>query len=201
MNFINYYELYKNNLKKILTAYNFKYYWLDIASETFYNSIYRACDDFTHTDNQYLLKYQNYKVGLAEDILKNGMFTPIFYMVDDKGRKQIYLGKHRLYSLILYSQNKRINKKLLFIECPYSILGQYNYKIPDDVKQTNVLKLFGSTGQRDLEIKDFYPDTLADINDVLLYTGDALSPWLYDNNITPDKIFNDENAFEEFLNK
>ena len=138
---------------------------------------------------------------MAEDILDNGTFTPFFYMIDTQNNKQIYLGKHRLYSLLLYNQNKKINRKFLFIECPYTLLGQYNYQIPEKIKQANVLELFGKTGKQDLKIKNFLPDTLADINDTLLYTGDALSLWLYDNNMTPDKIFNDESAFKEFLNQ
>ena len=56
-----------------------------------------------YLDNPYLKHYQNDKIKLAEDILKNGTYFPIFAK-KEKDYVRIYQGNHRIYSLMLYDK-------------------------------------------------------------------------------------------------
>lgn len=45
------------------------------------------------------------------------MYFPFFFYQNEE-KKYLPLGKHRLYSLLLYNKIKNINKSFLFIEIP-----------------------------------------------------------------------------------
>lgn len=189
----NYYEMYKQNLKKIINIYGYKYYWLDISNEKFYNNTQNSFNDFVFNGDKFLLQYQDEKIKLGQDILQNGTYTPMFFITEDN-KKKISLGKHRLYSLLLCNKQNKIEKPFLFIEYPINPNKEWECE-NTLLEMEDTLYFF----DKDLKPYKMKPKTIADINKVLLFTGDSLSSWFFDNKIIPDKIFNDRQAFEAFL--
>ena len=183
---VNLYNYYIYNIYQLLTKYKLNYYWFDL-NEQFYNGIINNnYSNYKFYNNNYWLnKYKDNKIGLGQDILKNGMFTPIFFQIINN-KKYIILGRHRYYSLLMNHYLNPINKKFLFIEIP-------NNKNP--IQLINQ-KLYQFTDKP----KDFIPKSYEDICNLLLQTGDNLTPYLQNNlNIQPFKIFQDEQLLENWL--
>ncbi len=189
----NKYHLQLYNIHTIINHYGFKYRWLDVSKEKFLN--------YTHVSYKYLLPQDKYlqdvkedRSKMGEDILQRGMFFPFFYCIKDN-QNYLFMGKHRLHSLLLYHKQCKFNKKFLFIEYysdPWE-KKENSDEIPDDFP-----KLFT---WRDGKFYKVRPKTYCDLNWMLVDNGDSLSNWLYDNNIQPSPIVNDEKLFEEFINK
>ena len=95
------------------------------------------------------------------------------------------MGKHRVYSLLLYKKYFKINKKFLFLDIS-------NVKIWNNSKNNKLL----FTNHIDLERQKHGLDLIS----FLLDLGDNLTPYLKENNCTPFPPFNDEKLFEEWLN-
>jgi hypothetical protein len=185
----NLYSLYQYNIWHLINNYNLKYYWLDISKEKFYNGIHNGTfNDFSEIkEDPWLQKYSSNKIELAKDILNKGTFTPFIYYIKDN-KKYILLGRHRIYSLNLL---KNINKKFLFIELP-------NIDKKEIYKNKKPLWFYSNC------VKDPCLESKVCSNrlifDVLLNTGDTLTPYLWENQCIPFKPFNDEKLFEEWLN-
>lgn len=185
------YKIYITNIYLLLKTYNFHYNWFDIDKEKFY-SYYGNPQDFSNDrSNKTLLKYKDNKIGLAKELLKNGMYFPFFYFTY-QNKKIILMGKHRLYSLIQLNKIQPIKQKFLFIELPAP--WEVNFPL------TNYCDCQYFSSQHlesyNLKIKNY-----KDITDLLLATGDALGPIIKDLNVKPFKPFNNEYLFEEWINQ
>ena len=178
---INYYNIYIYNLFYLIKIFNLKYTWININNEQFYEGVNLSYSyDFSLLENS----WKN-KILLAEDILKNGMYTPIFYY-QFNNKKYIILGKHRIYSLILYNKIKPINKEFLFIELPHTekkYLSNFLFFYWDNTYPLIKTKIFSSF----------------QLINLLIVTGDLLSKYLQLNKTIPSKIFNNKNNFEKWI--
>lgn len=184
------YSAYKYNIHTLINKYNFEYYWFYIDEFEFKNGAPNINPyDFTQLNDPYLLKYANNKIELAKDILKNGTFTPFVYW-EQNNFKILILGKHRLHSLLQYNKKEKIKRKFLFIKLPYPPYVRIweNYTEP--------ILWFHFKSQKPVETTLTNYFQLAKL---LVITGDTLSRKIYGQNILPDKIFNDEILFKEWL--
>lgn len=186
----NLYNLYQYNIWHLINDYNLDYYWIDIQKEDFYNGMWRASfNDFSETRNDpWLNKYSKSHNQLGENILDVGTFTPFFYQ-ENRGKKYILLGRHRLYSL--KSLNKNLNRKFLFIRVPHTNNNEIKYK--------NKKLWFFSFDNPDPYLTDQIQTNNLLFN-LLINTGDFLTPYLWKNNCIPFKPFNNEQSFKEWIN-
>ena len=192
MESFNFYIAYIYNIYYLINYYNLKYEWLDITKNNFFDGIKnRSYSNFSGFGNPWLDKYLSNTIELAEDIMENGIFCPFFYQkINDK--KYLIMGRHKLYSLLLYSKIKPINRKFLFIEIPNS---------------TNQLQI------KDFSKKLFYFNhnnmnpimynlkTQKEFFKIIHDTGDALTDYLWFKKSIPYKAFNNENYFQDWINK
>lgn len=112
-----YYEnYYLTNIETLLNN-GCTYEWL--KPKDFQRFFTKSCDfNKFLLDNPYLNQYQNDKIKLAEDILENGTYFPIFAR-KEQDYTRIYQGNHRLYSLMIYDKKiHKIEKQFLFIYFP-----------------------------------------------------------------------------------
>lgn len=178
------YKIYQYNIWHLINSYKLKYYWINIKDYEFFNATLASYKQFFQT-NPWLKKYNQNKIMLANDIIKNGTFTPFINLNLKNNKIQILMGKHRIYSLKLYSCFLKINKKFLCLELPES-----------DITFNSKILLFDYTQiKKNILIRNF--DELISF---LLNTGDALTSYLWENNCEPFPPFNDPELFEEWLN-
>lgn len=185
--------MYIYNIYHFINSYSLEYHWLNLNEHIFYNGVknLKPSNYDTFSRDPWLKKYANKKIQLAEDIIRNGTFTPIFYY-EINNNKYILGGKHRIYSLKLYSILYPINRKFLFIKLPI----EHNELNPINPDQ----KLFYFNHDTECPImKDVL--TSANIWTIFVDTGDALSPWLHENKAKPFTPFNDEQLFEKWISE
>lgn len=191
-----YYYYYMISLHNLINTYNCAWDFHTINEKQHVNGTNLKYTDFTH--NEYLQKYENTKIGLAEDILTNGMYFPYFvYGLPEEQENNIIhlaLGKHRYYSKLLYQHknNMLIEDKFLFIYVP-NILPIITYK--------NTQRYF-------YNFKDNFNAVISDnifVNsrkELMVYfdiTGGRLSRDLVKNQIPTNPILNDEELFRQFI--
>ena len=182
------YKLYQDNIFNLINSYNLKYYWFDIKKEQFFNGTkdYRPYDFIKFLDDPYLKQFNKDKIQLAKDIIKRGTFTPFFFWEID-GKKYIFLGKHRLYSLKLYNQFFPIKRKFLFIEVPLII---------EDCDSRQSLYFFE---KNNLIPKKYIPKNYLELYKLLCFTGDSLTYYLWENNSEPFSPFNNIDEFNNWI--
>ena len=187
---LNKYQMFIFNVYHMIKSYGLEYHWFDINENIFYNGV-KGLDGSAFRlfqNDPWLFSYANNKIKLAEDILQNGTFTPIFYY-EINNRKFVIGGKHRLYSLKLYSAIKKINRKFLFIKLPKN-MEEIDFSVSDQ-------KLYYYNGEIQQSLRK--PRTANELLFILNDTGDSMSPWLFKNNQIPFTPFNDEELFEKWL--
>lgn len=183
---MNLYKYYIYNIYILLNYYNFEYYWFNINDYLFYEGVKENPSYiFSQYNNPWLDKYIKNPKGLGEEILKNGTFTPIFFQ-EVNNKKYVIIGKHRLYSLLLNNQKKKINKKFLFI------------KLPEKNKNININKEFIVVDNKQ-QIKLIIPKTLEDIFNILIKSGDNLTNYLWENKSQPFLPFNNQTKFKQWI--
>lgn len=192
---VNYYNCYLHNLRTAINQFGFIPHWLDLNVETIYNNTGKR-DDFFDTHDKFLQKYSDSKIKLAEDIINNGTYCPFFFYTDKKtGKKLLYAGKHRLYSLMLYKQKRTIPRKFLFLE--YPVDQDFNYY---DVKNLEKTKAMLYEFRNTKEVPNvIYYNNVYNACYIIANDGDILSNWLFDNDIKPSEIINNENIFNKFI--
>ena len=181
------------NIHTIINHYGFKYHWKDVTKEKFFNYTFVPIE-VTPSIDKYLAEIHDDRLVLGENILQRGMFCPFFFFRQNN-QNLLFMGKHRLQGLLKYHKQCKFDKKFLFIEYYSDPWGKKENakKIPE-----NYPKLYY---WEDEKIYKARPKTYADLNWMLVNNGDKLSQWLYDWNIQPSPIINDEKLFEEFINK
>ena len=193
-------QLYNNYLYNVYTLINdcgLKWEFLDMSN---INSNYIPSrqdevnngENFELTNNKYIYQYKDDKIQLALNIANEGMFFPFYCDAIDKNIV-IHLGKHRLYSIKLYIETyKTFPKKLLFIYLPsddeqnFNDIYLYNYRYCNDF---SAYKLEKQNIQSAIDI----------IKNCDIF-GSVLSALLFDTDIKPHSILNDEQLFIDFIN-
>lgn len=192
-----YYYYYMISLHNLINTYNCAWDFHSINEKQHINGTNLKYTDFTH--NEYLKKYENEKIGLAEDILNNGMYFPYFvYGLPEEQENNIIhlaLGKHRYYSKLLYQHknNKLIEDKFLFIYVPdilpkvtHRNLNKYYYKFNCNNFDVTISDNVFVNSRKELMI---YFDIV----------GGKLSRDLAINQIPTNPILNDEELFRQFI--
>ena len=184
------YSAYKYNIHTLINKYNFEYNWFYIDDYEFRNGAPEVNPyDFSQLNDPFLQEYKDNKIKLAEDILIKGTFTPFLYW-EQNGIKVLLLGKHRLHYLLQANKKEKIKRKFLFIKLPYPphVKIYKNYLFP--------ILWFDFRSKTPERIQ---PYNYFQLVKLLVVSGDTLSRKLYNSNITPDKIFNNEIEFEKWL--
>lgn len=190
-----YYYYYMISLYNLIHTYNCKWKFHTVNEKIFLNGTNLKYDDFSR--NPYLDEYCNNKIGLAEDILQNGMYFPYFvYGLPqeqiDQNTISIALGKHRFYSKLLYQKKYgKIDKKFLFIyvpnvlpQIPYTVINNYFYIFKNNQLIFSDL-IFKHSRQELMKYFDL--------------TGGHLSTFLVKEKIPTHPILNDEELFKQFI--
>lgn len=194
---VNYYNCFLYNIHSLVNNFNFTPHWVDLNEETFFNHSGHSHTDF-NTSDKFLQQYSKEKMGLGQDIIKNGTYAPFFFYNDEKtGKKLLYLGKHRLYSLLLCRKIQPLPRKFLFLECPVDPLSKEGLDDSISVsRQAGILYSWETTK----EIPEICRESnLKEVNKIVLFTGDTLSNWLFDNKVKPSEIINNEEVFNQFI--
>ena len=196
----NYY--YMISLYNLIHEYNCEWEFFNINDKNFLNGTNLKYDEFAR--NNYLVKYQDQKTGLARDILQNGMFFPYFIYGSkdeqpDENTIRLALGKHRLYSKLLYQAKEKTNidKKFLFIYVPNSFSIDRNHRRPS--KNPNYHFYILNSNNKPI-IKN---DKFASGRALMRYfdiTGGRLSNEIINSKLATNQILNDESLFQEFIN-
>ena len=190
------YNIYLYNLHTLINSYHYKYRWVDLSKERFFNHSGHSFTNFNIHD-KFLQQYKEDKKQLGKAILRDGTYTPFFYFKNKDNYNMIMLGKHRLYSLLMCQLDKPLPRKFLFVEYPHDPLDG---KTVHEQKITPTLPLyFFDHGIKEPEPR--YPDCEDKINIVFLCTGDYLSDFFYTEKTQPSPWLNSPEAFEEFLQK
>lgn len=149
----------------------------------------------------FLDEYETDKTVLGRNILTNGMFFP-FYLLEenDDEYKKLFLGKHRLYSLLCLP-NQIKDKKFLFLKFPYTSsydLMHNNVFLKTSGEVTKLMK----DGDGNFRIKKIPVQEDSDALRHFLKLCDALprALSLYQNEIPVNPIFNDIELFNDFIN-
>lgn len=193
--FDQYFYCYMISLYQLIHTYNCEWDFFTINEKKFLNGTNLNYEEFAR--NKYLEAYQDNKIGLAQDILHNGMYFPYFVYGNKKEQPnehtiQLALGKHRLYSKLLYQYKfDLIEKKFLFIFVPNQLpkkqmplLNYYFYILAN--KKTIISDAIFINSKTEL-MKYF------DI------TGGILSNLLINSGIVANPILNDEKLFKQFI--
>lgn len=191
-----YYDLYLYNLHTIINTYGYKYRWVDLSEERFFNHSGHSFTNFSIHD-KFLQQYKEDKSQLGKAILRDGTYTPFFYFKNPNNYNMIVLGKHRLYSLLMCQLKEPLPRKFLFVEYPHDPLD--NEAVHKAKIEPTLPLYFFDKGVEVPELR--YPDCEHRINIVLLCTGDSLSDFFFQEKTQPSPFINSPEAFEEFLKK
>ena len=113
-----YYYYYARWIWQLINLRGCSYQWLNINDYEF-NRDEISCKSsidwsVSTTYNSYLQMYENVKIELGKDIIKNGMYFPFIIATDTNSKiLPIIFGKHRLYSLQLNPDETRDKKFFL----------------------------------------------------------------------------------------
>lgn len=190
-----YYYCYMISLYQLIHNYDCEWGFYSINEKKFLNGTNLNYEEFAR--NKYLETYKNEKIGLAKDILTKGMYFPYFVYGNkseqrDKNTIRLALGKHRLYSKLLYQQKYGIiNKKFLFIFIP-DILPKrtppiFNY----------YFYLFA--GNASLMTDTIFSGENTDLMTYFDLAGGRLSDLLINDTIPTNPILNNEELFKQFI--
>lgn len=190
----DYYNLYLYNLHTIINTYHYKYRWIDLSQERFFNHSGHSFTNFAIHD-KFLQQYEKDKSQLGKAILRDGTYTPFFYFKNAGNYNMIMLGKHRLYSLLKCQMEEPLPRKFLFVEYAHDPLD--NQAVHEAKIEPSLPLYFFDRGVEKPELR--YPDCEHRINIVLLCTGDFLSDFFFEEKTQPSPFINSPEAFEEFL--
>lgn len=194
-----YYKYYLINIYNLIHTYQCNWYFEEIPKEhcKYVNNTHLKHDHF-QSANSFLNKYREEKMLLGEDLIKNGSFFPFFSHKNQRENTiDIILGKHRVYSLMLYYNfhSEEIKKQFLIIELPEKTSNIYHSKINKDVFYAF---------REDLN-PILVPQQLHSRFHLLVHLFDAiggkLSNLLFNSNLSPSEILNNENLFTQFINE
>ena len=192
----NYYYLY--NIYTLINDYHINWYFINLHDSLITSTLEIFENNFSETKNhinKYLIEYKNNTIGLAEEIVKNGMFFPFFGFSFEENYK-IVLGNHRFYSLLKYQkeEKKKIDRHFLFLCIPY-----------DDEKNIfdSSLFLYKFLSEEKKEIIKVKPKNYSEIIPIMDIFGGQISNLLFEKrkNIYPNIILNNKEKFEEFINQ
>lgn len=187
-----YQKEYLYNLYYLINTLGCKWEFIPFCNKNYNNGTNLDYRDFS-IKNKYLLMAQENKTKLAEDILKNGIIFPFFaFNLNYNNKISIAQGKHRIFSLLLYSKNNNclIDKPFLWIELPQSS----KIFIPKNTLCTYGLKT-DSIKKIEMDITD--SQTLYQLLDFL---GSSIStPFFNNSSFQPNPIFQNENLFRQFI--
>lgn len=192
----NYYHYFLFNIKSLVNNFGYIPHWIDLNEEKFMNHSGHSHTDF-NTKDKFLQQYSKEKMGLGKDIIKNGTYAPFFFYNDIKNnKKKLYLGKHRLYSLLLCKKEQVLPRDFLFLESPIDPLLYYENELNrNEIRQGKIYEWQNTNSAPILKTEM----SLKDVAFTVLVTGDTLSNWLFENNIKPSNIINNKEEFERFI--
>ena len=192
-NIYNYYYLY--NIYTLINNYHIEWKFINLNDSLITSILDVSESNFSETKNhinKYLIEYKNNTSKLAEDIIKNGMFFP-FFGTSFKEKYRVILGNHRLYSLLKYQKEKRIDKQFLFLSIPRN-------------NEENIFNdssfLYKFLSKEEYKIIKVKPKNYSEIIPIMDIFGGQISNLLFEEKeiICPSKILNDEKAFINFIN-
>lgn len=184
-----YNEYYLKSIYALIHNYNCEWEFLDLNNYKFLKPCEYRYTDFDRP-NRYLQAYKNNQLGLAENILNNGMLFPFFILGSKTEQKENYikiaLGIHRIYSLI---SCKSIMPKFLFIY------------IPNKLNTSNIIYPHIQKYEKGKCINQKFPITQSGIINHFDDTGREISQGLFNLlNYKGHPIFNNEELFKQFIN-
>lgn len=192
----NYYHYFLFNIKSLVNNYGYIPHWIDLNTDIFINHSGHSHTNF-ETADKFLQQYSKEKMGLGKDIIQNGTFAPFFFYYDkEKDKKMLYLGKHRLYSLLLCRKEQVLPRQFLFLESPVDPLTYHENEIDRRKIRRGELYLWYSVENKPILKTEM---SLDDVNFTMVITGDTLSNWLFKNKIIPSSIINNEQEFNKFI--
>ena len=194
----NFYNLYLLNLRDWVLNYGFEYEWSKIGDKTWINCSGVDFRNWECLENPYIQKWKSDRLKLAEDILQRGMFAPFFIYGDNK----VFMGKHRVWSLWEYNKIAPIEKEFLFLKYPTDPKGVFRgnsascaLEIPgkDFAGKNYTWNSFDQPPEL-IKVRSYYA-----LYNLILYLGDSLTDFLYNNDIQPSPVINNKEDFEKFL--
>lgn len=204
----HYVYYYSKFVHTLINKCNLTWEWQSILSwkenESITESLDRILTDINQIEsnsNPFFLNMQQDCTSLAKDIIDNGLYFPFYYELLFSGEKRLYLGKHRLYSLL---QNKNYSNEFLFINVkPLSpekmtpeVIFQEKYRLSEKIPCYYLSK---DPGRIFVTEEDY----LYFIRQSFIKISDRIAPSIakYRNCILPNPIFNDERMFKDFISK
>ena len=114
---ITIWDVYQYNIWHLINSYKLEYRWMTV--EELAEIDCPQDEEWVKRDpkDKWLNKYQNCKIGLAKDVIKNGTYFP-FLVSSINNRLSIYAGKHRYDSLMKLSHIQKVTRKFLIIIFP-----------------------------------------------------------------------------------
>ena len=194
---------YYHFLKDIYFLYhtlNMQVEELNLLDHQFLNCSGKSYFESFSTD-LFLNEYETDKTILGKNILANGMFFPFYLLKDDNEYKKLFLGKHRLYSLLCLP-NQIKNKKFLFLKFPYSSSYELMHNrvfLKNNGEITKLLK--DKDGIFKIKKISVQEDSVALHHFLKLCDALPRALSLYQDEIPVNPIFNDIELFNDFIIK
>lgn len=186
----NTYYLYQIYI--LIHKYNCTWEFVDMSQYEFINTTKISHTEF-NCYNKFLQDYKDEKIKLAEDLIENGMLLPL-YGTKDNNQISIYLGKHRVYSLLCYLKKYgKIDKKFLFIYFPS------NFRHSCKLEDIGYYFLMGHRHNGPF-MRLVKPKLYKTILRGLDHVGAAISNIYHENKFEISTVLNDEKKFEKFIN-
>ena len=202
-----YYYYYLKQLHQIINNNYCSYEWAGIDNELFHNNMTPEkflLEQEGRTSNQYLKNFSTQPNELALDIINNGTYFPMsFYKLN--GNKNIVFGRHRFYSLY---KNKELllKRKFLFLDFSnfayiWNIIDCSNCQILLKPIQNNSIDCFLFSNDKKNIFKTQTKYSLLFWNYFRCFSDElGKNVYAHRNNILPHPIFNNEKAWEKFIN-
>lgn len=196
-----YYKKYLFNIQQIILKGSFSYSFKDIEEieidEKRNPNLGKNFNNVLNKDS-FLYEFNNDKIKLGIDIIENGTFWPLVCC-----ENKIIEGAHRVYSLKLLNQQKKITRKFLCLEMPWNFEEYIQNKIEiitkDNLNESvEYYKLTSNNEIIKVQERNSYVihENNFKISCFLLNNAIFTINKKYPNFIKPNPIFNDEKLFE-----
>ena len=202
-----YYYYYARWIWQLINYRGCSYKWINVNDYNFNleEVSKKSCTDWSTAviQNEYLQLYQESKIELGRDIIKNGLYFPFIIGTNQMSNElPVIFGKHRLYSLLLNPDETK-DMEFLFIIFPHGFdyFDTYKSNQNNDYQKNEIICTYlhpsyswsiyeYKTNQENVIFSEFsnFSDHLPD------------QMFQYRDIIKPNPIFNNKNAFEDFIN-
>lgn len=202
-----YYYYYAKWIWQLIHYRGCSYEWLSINEHEFNRDdvSQKSSTDWSEstTKNDYLQMYEHEQIELGRDIMKNGTYFPLIIGTDPNSDViPVIFGKHRVYSLQLNPEETK-DKEFLFIRFPHGYNFFYDFTSDKTADyQKNPIICNYTHPSFSYSVYEYECDKESLIFHEFLDISDDLPGRIfkYRNLINPNPIFNNKEAWEEFIN-